>query len=458
MNKIWDYISDLGLRDFEKSSSKRHIIIANRINFISICFLVLLNLFTAIIRGIDGSPYTIHTKKLLILLFICLLNLLFSYRKWHNITKISLIFTPSMILILLPIFLGKVQELDFIYAPLLILAISFVPPLILLPRLTNKLYLFSSLYFLLLVSFLDNILVFFSAQELSLLMYGSHFHVFYKLVFIPTFIFIQITMYYLRNINYSYENELINSNEKLISKIEELKITQQQLIQTEKMASLGTLAAGIAHEINNPLNFIQGGVLFIENYMKENFPGRFEEIRPVIEGINTGVSRATIIVKSLNQYNRSETLPFSTCNLHDIIDGCLIMLHNQIKYKIEVQKQYTEKQYTFEGNEGKLYQAFLNILSNASQAIDDKGKISIITEILDEEIRISITDNGNGISKENLKKVFDPFYTTKDPGKGTGLGLSITYNIIKEHNGTIDIESQIGEGTTVILKLPIKKE
>ena len=458
MNIIWNYISNLGLRDFEKSSTNRNIILVNRINFISICLLVLLNIFTSIIREIDGGPYTIHTKKLLILLFFCLFNLLFSYRRWHNIAKISLIFTPSMILILLPIFYGKVQELDFIYAPLLILAISIVPPLILLPKLTNKLYLFSSLYFLLLVIFLDNILVYFSAQELSLVMYGNHFHVFYKLVFIPTFIFIQITVYYLRNINYSYENNLISANEKLISKIEELKITQQQLIQTEKMASLGTLAAGIAHEINNPLNFIQGGVLFIENYMKENFPGRFEEIQPVMEGINTGVNRATIIVKSLNQYNRSETLPFSKCNLHDIIDDCLVMLHNQNKNKIEVQKQYTKKQYIFEGNEVKLYQVFLNILSNASQAIDDKGRISIITDILNEEIKISITDNGNGISQENLKKVFDPFYTTKDPGKGTGLGLSITYNIIKEHNGTIDIESQIGEGTNVIIKLPVKKE
>jgi signal transduction histidine kinase len=422
----------------------------------TICILVLLNLLTAIFREMEGSEYTIHTKKLLFLLIFCLLNVWFSYKKHHVLTKFNLIITPSLILVLLPIFCGEVQESDFIYAPLLILGISFIPPLILHPKLTSKLYLLSFFYFLVMVIFIDDILVLFSSQDFNIVTSTADFHFYYKLVFITSFVFIQSTMYYLRNINYNFENELISINDKLSESINELKATQAYLIQSEKMASLGTLAAGIAHEINNPLNFIQGGTSFIETYIKDNFPDKFEEVQPVLAGINTGVIRAAAIVHSLNQYNSSDTLPFSNCNLHSIIDDCLVMLQNQYKYRIDVQKRYTDKYYTFEGNEGKLHQAFLNILANASQSIGDHGKVTILTNIVNKEIHIVITDNGHGMSEEILKKVFDPFFTTKDPGKGIGLGLTLSYNTIKEHKGTIELESQIGVGTTVIIKLPLK--
>jgi len=421
-----------------------------------ICLLFLLNVLTYLNREISGGPYTIHTKVLLVLLIICIINVLFSYKTWHNLTKISLIVFPSLIIVFLPLFYGNVQESDFIDAPITIMGFSFVPQLILNPKLKNKLYLTSFLYFLLLVSFLDNILVHFSPQKYSIVTSTDDFHFFYKLVFIAVFLFIQSTMYYLRNLNYTYEAELIFTNEKLKLTVEELKTTQQHLIQSEKLASLGTLASGVAHEINNPLNFIQGGIAFIENYIKDNFPERLEEVQPVINGINTGVKRTADIVKSLSHYNRSDTLPLSICNLHEIIDDCLIMLRNQYKNRIEVLKQYTVKQHTILGKEGKLHQAFLNVLANACQAIKDKGSISIITNLINDEFQITITDSGQGISKENIKKIFDPFFTTKDPGRGIGLGLSITYNIIEEHKGTIEFESQIEEGTKVTIKLPLE--
>jgi signal transduction histidine kinase len=249
--------------------------------------------------------------------------------------------------------------------------------------------------------------------------------------------------------------DLSGRREELEDAIDSLHRAQTQLIQSEKMASLGVLAAGVAHEINNPLNFINGGVMGLENYINENLKDHADDLDPLIEGIQIGVKRAAEIVTSLNRYSRHDDTPLIPCDIHSIIDNCLIMLSNQLKYKVDVQKIYTRKTYTLLCNEGKLHQAILNILANAEHAIDDKGSIIITTNIEKNKLVISITDTGCGISQENLLKITDPFFTTKDPGKGTGLGLSITYNILQECNGTLEFESQVGIGTKVIITFPV---
>jgi signal transduction histidine kinase len=253
----------------------------------------------------------------------------------------------------------------------------------------------------------------------------------------------------------SANESLFEKNSELKSALKRLQEAQSHLIQSEKMASLGVLTSGVAHELNNPLNFISSGVLFLETYFKENIPEKYEEVKRVIEGINAGVQRSSAIVHSLNQYNRSHSFPVSKCNLHDIIDDCLVILHTQYNNRIDVQKYYCEKQYSFEGNEGKLHQAFLNIIANSIQSIEDKGTLTILTSIVKEEVHIAIEDTGIGISEANLKKIFDPFFTTKETGKGIGLGLTITFNIIKEHNGIIQYESRTGVGTKVLVVLPL---
>ncbi|MFN8206558.1 MAG: PAS domain S-box protein [Bacteroidales bacterium] len=256
--------------------------------------------------------------------------------------------------------------------------------------------------------------------------------------------------------------ELIATNEELYRQKEELKIaleqlkkTQEQLIQSEKLASLGILASGIAHEINNPLNFISVGVAGLEAYLTGKYAESIPDLGPYLNGINEGVRRAAAIVKSLGHYNRNTELPFEPCNIHEIIDNCLTLLHNEIKNKLEIRKDYTQKLAEVSGNEGKLHQAILNILANATQAIEQSGIIQISTRVERNFLRVEIKDNGSGIRKEIMPRVFDLFFTTKEPGKGSGMGLSITYDIIREHKGNIQIESEEGNGTSVILNLPL---
>jgi signal transduction histidine kinase/ligand-binding sensor domain-containing protein len=252
--------------------------------------------------------------------------------------------------------------------------------------------------------------------------------------------------------------EIEKKNTSLQKTINELEQTQLQLVQSEKMAALGIMTAGVAHEINNPVNFIHAGAELIKSLTVE------EEDRIVVEdktmykelmgSIEVGVDRILTIIRSLNAFSRSQAKMDDQVNLHKVLEDCLTILRYEYKNRIEVKRTYDrEKELMVEGNESKLYQVFTNLLANAIQAIEGKGELRINTRKYRDNVHVTITDTGNGIPEEHLNKIFDPFFTTKDPGKGTGLGLSIVFNIIEEHKGEIQYQSEVGQGTSVKVKL-----
>ena len=253
------------------------------------------------------------------------------------------------------------------------------------------------------------------------------------------------------------KSEIITQkNNELNSAIELIKDTQQKLIQTEKMASLGVLTAGVAHEVNNPLNYLMGAYAGLEDYFQEYGSKESSKTDILLHSVRVGIERISNIVKGLNQFSRINDSLDETCDIHAIIDNCLTILHNKLKYKVDLTKRYFKDPIIVKGNVSQLHQVFINIIANAIQAIPDKGTITINTEIIGVKAMIEVVDDGVGIDKRLLSQITDPFFTTKPPGEGTGLGLSITQTIIKEHHGEMKFESEVNIGTKVILSFPLK--
>ena len=275
--------------------------------------------------------------------------------------------------------------------------------------------------------------------------------------------------------------------EKLDRALVDLQTAQRQLIQAEKMSSLGLLTAGIAHEINNPINFVSANIGPLRRNLTEvrevldsyrsipvNGNGALSELKEreqkidldytvheiteLLNGIEEGARRTAEIVQGLRNFSRTDEQVIKAANIEQGIDSTLTLLHNKYKDHLEIVKAYGGIP-EVECYLGQINQVFMNILSNAIQAIieskRESGKIWIRTVLINDHVQVRIRDNGTGMPEEVRKKIFDPFFTTKEVGVGTGLGLSISFGIIEKHEGTIEVESELGVGTEFIITLPI---
>ena len=270
--------------------------------------------------------------------------------------------------------------------------------------------------------------------------------------------------------------------------IAEIQQTRSQLTQSEKMASIGSLAAGVAHEINNPVGYIGTNLGALIKYLREfnrlldayeaieaqlppdnaalqrlgalkveiNLEYLRADTESLVQESQEGVTRIKRIVQDLKEFSHPDEGEWQQADLHKGLDSTLNIVHHELKYKAELVKEYGELP-PVECQPAALNQVFMNLLVNAAQAIKDFGKITLRTGVADDWVYVAVTDNGQGIAPDHLPRLFDPFFTTKPVGKGTGLGLSVSYGIVKKHHGRIEVESQPGSGTTFRVWLPVQQ-
>lgn len=279
-------------------------------------------------------------------------------------------------------------------------------------------------------------------------------------------------------------NETLHAEkERLAVLIKQLEETQSQLMQSERMASIGQLAAGVAHEINNPVGFVNSNLGSLQRYVddmlrllaayersesvmpeatvqdirriKKEVDVEFmrEDLTALLAESQDGLKRVTRIVQDLKDFSHVDEAERQWSDLEAGIDSTLRVVWNELKYKAEVVKEYGGipkiECYPFQLN-----QVFMNLLVNAAHALEDKGTITLRTGQDENDVWVQVQDTGKGIKPENLARVFDPFFTTKPVGKGTGLGLSLAYGIVKKHSGRIEVRSEVGQGTTFTVTLP----
>lgn len=282
------------------------------------------------------------------------------------------------------------------------------------------------------------------------------------------------------------EDALQRQAEEQSALIEQLKMAQAQLMQSEKLASIGQLAAGVAHEINNPIGFVNANLNTLGNYVATllegiklyqcvtsgNLPSSVaqselksfedradlqflsEDVTELLAESNEGLQRVKSIVQSLKDFSRTGESNWQMADLHRGLDSTLNIANNELKYKVTIIKEYGELPMV-KCLASELNQVFMNLLVNAAQAIHDRGSVTIRTERVGQRVAVSISDTGHGIAPEHINRIFEPFFTTKPVGSGTGLGLSLSYGIIKKHGGDIHVSSAPGRGTTFRIELPI---
>ncbi len=242
---------------------------------------------------------------------------------------------------------------------------------------------------------------------------------------------------------------------RLEMKSEELRKTQEQLVQAGKLASTGQLAAGVAHELNNPLTTVSGYAQLLLKRLNKKDPN-FKKIEAMAEE----AQRCKVIIKNLLDFSRQAGgKDYQTLNINTPLKNILSLVEEQMRLQnVRIIKNLSSDLPRIKAHPSQMEQVFMNIVSNAQDSMPNGGELRISTRKIDSGIGIAFTDNGCGISKESLDKVFNPFFTTKRPGRGVGLGLSVSYGIIREHDGEIEVESREGKGSTFTIRLPIKEK
>ncbi|MEM8901848.1 MAG: ATP-binding protein, partial [Bacteroidota bacterium] len=449
MKQLYTRLVNLGIQEGMDPAERRAIGLINRISLMGICIFLSLSII----------PYFFNYD--LVSLFTGTINIAsFSFCIWLN-HKRNYLAAKHFLMIF---GIGIVSYVNLLmppesYGPMNFIPIVLIPSMIFKEKKWVFVYPAITLICFLATWYAINEVLQFGEIPESIILFSSSTNIIVNM-FVVGFL---LVIFY-RGLQEEYEMAILHKNQLLEEQNRQIKQAQTQLVQSEKMASLGQLTAGIAHEINNPINFVSGNVSpmkrdirEIDQWIMKTVKGErpegiqeiFEEIYELIGGIEEGAIRTKEIVQGLRNFSRLDEDDKKMADVHEGIDSTLTLLTHKTPSSIHIHKSYGEIP-AISCYPGKLNQVFMNILSNALDATEEKGDIFIQTGWKDKEnnlIQVTIRDTGYGMSPEVQEHLFEPFYTTKEVGKGTGLGMSIAYGIIQQHGGTIEVSSTEGEGS-----------
>jgi signal transduction histidine kinase len=466
MHNLWSYISNLGLKGNESLMDRRTIILSNKLNFVMLVTMLLLLAITIPLMLLTNDPLSYGTLRVAFLLGFNILNLAVAGFGWTRLSKFFLIYLPPAIFLLGPTFYGYVEEESYTYYPYVLICVSIIPQLLLHPKNEKFLFWISMAYYLVLVILIDRWMVSFGTTHFPIVDRINTFYPFYKIAQILLFIFINASIYYLRILNFRFEEELNNKNceldfqnAELISQKNEIERQKDELVKKE-ISTWQKLVNIISHEIVNsaiPITNLAG----MSSQMLEDESGAVlkpskigeETVEDIHHGLKIIESRTRALInfvkstKSLTQIPQPAIRQISITELFERIT--FLFQSRFIEKGIHYEKRIIPDDLMVDADLELIEVVMINLIQNAIEAlegtVDPKLYFAAESNELG-QVQISIADNGKGISDDILERIFLPFYSTKP--NNSGIGLSLSQQIMMVHNGRLEVSSEPGEGAT----------
>jgi len=463
---IWNYISNFGITGENRQLSQRTIVLSNQLNFVMFITMFLLLLTTVITLHITKLPIYYGTLRVAVLLILNFVNLILARYGFPLISKLSLIYLPPVVFLLGPTLIGYVEEESYTYYPYVIICASVIPQLLLQPHKEKFLFWFSLAYYFILTIFIDRIMVHYSAVSFPIVDRINTFYPFYKIAHITLFLFINASIYYLRMLNFRFEDELNRKNKELDFQNEELRVQKDEIerqkdeLVNKEINTWQKLVNIISHEIVNsaiPITNLAG----MTGQMLEDESGTvlksekigeeaIEDIHHSLKIIESRTQGLINFVKAAKDLTHIPKPNIRKINLRDLFERITILY--QAKFKetgIQFDKQITPADLCIDADLELIEQVIINLIQNALEAMHQTSSPVLSVIALKNEsgqVQISISDNGTGIKDEVLERIFLPFYSTKT--SNSGIGLSISQQIMMVHNGRLEVSSEPGRGAT----------
>jgi signal transduction histidine kinase len=474
MQNIWKYISNLGIDEAGKKLSRRTIVFANQLNFVMLISMFFLLVTTIVTQGITHMVLSIGTLRVAWTLLLSFLNLLIARYGYNNLSRLSLIFLPSVVFLLVPILIGYVQEEDFTYYPYVVIGTSIIPQMLVHPHKEKFLYWFSLSYLFLLTIFIDQIMVMLGKPEMVEPGMNSYpvvdrintFYPFYKIAQIGLFLFINATIYYLRLLNFRFEAELNGKNNELDLQNKELKEQKDEIerqkdeLISKEITTWQKLVSIISHEIVNsaiPITNLAG----MTAQMLEDESGEVQKPEKIGEEVTEDIHHSLKIIESrtlglINFVKATKSLTdipkpnLRKIFLRDLFERITILYKAKFREtSVKFEKEIIPPDLFIEADLELIEQVIINLFQNALEAMQETSDpiLSMIARKNESDhVQISISDNGKGISAEVLERIFLPFYSTKT--NNSGIGLSLSQQIMMLHHARLEVSSTVQKGTT----------